>query len=335
MRLARDMSKKIEETLEYPGQIKGDGGARDAGHRVRPVASWFAVDSPQWRAPGGARHSFGRGRGAALTRGGGRRYHLCVRVLFIGDVVGKPGRQAVRRSCRGCGGSTPRCGRRERRELGRGPRPHREHREGDLRRAASTSSRPATTSGTSPTSSRARQRERRSCARRTTRPRRPGRGIMQLRRRDRDQPHGPHLHDEIDDPFRTADRLLESVPRGLARSSSTCTRRRPARRSRWLVPRRARVGRRGHPHARADGGSAHLPRRHGVRLRPGDVRPARFCDRRRGRARDPEVPDRDADALHGGGEVEVQVFNAVLIEIDEATGKARSIQRVDREWTQR
>src|SRR6185295_18583964 len=29
----------------------------------------------------------------------------------------------------------------------------------------------------------------------------------------------------------------------------------------------------------------------------------------------------------------VQVFNAVLIEIDEGTGKARSIERVDREWS--
>ena len=60
-RLARDVSRKIEETMQYPGQIKVTVVRETRASRRRPLA---------------------------------------MRVLMVGDVVGRPGREASTRCCR-------------------------------------------------------------------------------------------------------------------------------------------------------------------------------------------------------------------------------------------
>lgn len=139
---------------------------------------------------------------------------------------------------------------------------------------------------------------------------------------------------EIDDPFRTADRLLESLPPSsmvLVDMHAEATSEKAA--IAWFLDGRvsAVVGTHTHvPTADArilPGGTAFVsdlgmvgPLDSVIGVEPGPVirkfltgMPARFT-----------VAEKS----------KVVQFNSVLVDIDDATGKARSIERVDREWTQ-
>jgi len=161
----------------------------------------------------------------------------------------------------------------------------------------------------------------------------PGRGICRFGDLTVINLMGRTFMYEIDDPFRTADRLLESLPAGspiIVDMHAEATSEKIA--LTWYLDGRvsAVVGTHTHvPTADArifPGGTAFVcdlgmcgPRDSVIGVEPEAVirkfltgMPARFTVAEKSR---------------------VSVFNSVLIEIDDSTGKARSIERVDREWS--
>ena len=90
-----------------------------------------------------------------------------------------------------------------------------------------------------------------------------------------------------------------------------------------------RPGERGrrHAHARADGGRADFPRRHGLPDRRRLHRPARKRAGPRNRADHPPLPDQHAAEVRGG-ERDACSLQGAVVEIDEQTGRAKGIQRV-------
>ena len=161
----------------------------------------------------------------------------------------------------------------------------------------------------------------------------PGRGICRFGELTVINLMGRTFMYEIDDPFRTADRLLESVAPGslvLVDMHAEATSEKIA--LTWYLDGRvsAVVGTHTHvPTADArifPGGTAFVcdlgmcgPRDSviGVNIEPVIKKfltgmPARFTVAEKSR---------------------VSVFNSVLIDLDDSTGKARSIERVDREWS--
>ena len=142
---------------------------------------------------------------------------------------------------------------------------------------------------------------------------------------------------EIDDPFRAADRLLADASSrarpSLVDMHAEATSEKIA--MGWYLDGRVSAVVGTHTHVpTAD--AAHAPEGHGVRLRRRHVRPARLDHRRRGRSRCIRkfltgMPARFTVAEKS----RIVQFNSVLVDIDDATGRARSIERVDREWEQR
>ena len=156
-----------------------------------------------------------------------------MRVLCIGDIVGKPGRRAVPGSCPACEVSSHST---TSSPTARTPppaaaSPSRRRRRSSRR--ASTSSRPAITSGTRRRSSRTSTATCRSCGPRTIR--RAFRAAASARFGGLTviQPDGPHLHVRDRRPVPVRRPPARGRAAGVAASSSTCTRRRRARRSPW------------------------------------------------------------------------------------------------------
>ena len=140
---------------------------------------------------------------------------------------------------------------------------------------------------------------------------------LHVRRPDGDQLDGPRLRTRSMTPSARRTACWNRCRQG-RRSSSICTRRRRARRSRsrgtWTGA--CRRSSRSHTHV-PTAGCAAVPRRHGVRLRPGHVWAARLRDRRRRRAGASEVPDGHAHPLHRREKSRAVVFNSVLIDLDD------------------
>jgi metallophosphoesterase (TIGR00282 family) len=162
----------------------------------------------------------------------------------------------------------------------------------------------------------------------------PGRGIVTFGSLTVINLMGRTFMYEIDDPFRTADRLLQDVPAGsavLVDMHAEATSEKIA--MGWYLDGRVSAVVGTHTHVpTADGrilpkGTAFVsdlgmcgPRDSIIGVEPAPVirkfltgMPARFKVAESSRFVD---------------------FNAVLIDIDDATGKARAIERVDREWEQ-
>ena len=146
--LSKDIARKIEQELHLPRPDQGDGDPRDPVGRVRPVEE------------------------------------RAMKLLFVGDVIGKPGRRALQHLLPRLVDQPPgRLRGGQRRELGRRLRRHAGGAARRSRTCRSTSTRPATTSGTrrrgrdSSTASPA------SCAPPTTRRATPARGSTWGRRR--------------------------------------------------------------------------------------------------------------------------------------------------------
>ena len=151
----------------------------------------------------------------------------------------------------------------------------------------------------------------------------PGRGIVTLQGPDRAQPAGPHLHGRRSTTrFAPPTPLLDEHARR-RRSSSTCTPRRRARRSRWAGTSTGAWRPSRHAHARADGRRAHPAERHGVRARRRHVRArATASSASRSSASHRHFLTGMPTRLPVAEKPANVIFNSVLIDIDDATGRA-------------
>jgi metallophosphoesterase (TIGR00282 family) len=161
----------------------------------------------------------------------------------------------------------------------------------------------------------------------------PGRGICSLRGLTVLNLMGRTFMYEIDDPFRAADRLLEGVPEGtpiIVDMHGEATSEKYA--MGWYLDGRVSA---------VVGTHTHVPTAD-ARLLPNGT--AFVCDLGMCGARDSIIGVEPAPVIRKfltgmparfavAERAPVVQFNAVVVEIDDATGRARSIERVDREWT--
>ena len=298
---------------------------RDA--RERPAGSarspWARTSPRARRSSGGGRHQPVRASGARALRSGPGQQRLdpglplgeprrslgsppALRILFIADVVGAPGRSALDAALPGLreelGVDVVRRERRERRRRGRD---HASPRRSRSSPPAQTRSRSETTPSGARRSARTSRARTGSSARRTPRaPRRAGLAVVPTANGARlavVNVLGSLFLDPATSMFEVIDELVDAArretPLVLVDVHAEATSEKVAL-ARWLDGRvTAVVG----THTHVQTSDAHvLPKRHGVHHRRRHDRAARLGDRRRVRARDPAHAHGDARALRDG-----------------------------------